>query len=102
MKNQFREKLFEKIQSEMRGVTGKQRDIAKAVEVTQKDVSLIKLGRIESFSTDKLIDMASKCGWSFSFEVVAGDRAAISGAVAKGEADLKASLDAINFDLDDL
>lgn len=95
MKTTFRAALFNKIRSEMLKVSGKQSEIATALAITQNDVSLIKLGRDYMLSTDKLIDIAQKCGWSFSFELVQGDRTAITGAVSKGEADFAAHMESV-------
>lgn len=90
MKELFRKELFDKIREAMLGVSGKQRDIAKALDITQNDVSLIKLGRERMLSTDKLIDIALKCGWTFKFSMVEGDATLLVGAVAKGKADFDA------------
>lgn len=95
MKDLFRSTLFEKIRSECTGVSGKQVKVAESIGVKQFDVSLIKRGQIDRFSTDKLIDIAKKCGWSFSFEMVQGDRTAIASAVSKGEADFAAHMNAV-------
>lgn len=97
MKQEMRNKLFEKIAAAMAASTGKQRDIAAALGITQKDVSVIKLGRVEMFSTDKLIDIAEKCGWTFSFKVVKGDSALMDSALSREKAIIKAELDAIDF-----
>lgn len=102
MKHKFRQELFDKIRSELMGVNGKQRDVAQSLGMTQKDVSVIKLGRIETFSTDKLLDMAGKCGWSFEFKVVEGDKALMAGAVAKGKTDMQKDLGRLKMDFDEM
>lgn len=95
MKHNFRNELFNKIRSEMQASTGKQRDIAASLGITQKDVSVIKLGRIETFSTDKLIDIADKCGWSFKFSMVEGDSTLIKNAISKEKEAFDAHMDRV-------
>lgn len=94
MKAKFRSALFEHIRGEIMGVNGKQSSVAESMGVKQCDVSMIKRGQVERFSTDKLIDIADKCGWSFSFDMVKGDDSLLVAAVSDGRAALDKVFDA--------
>lgn len=66
--SKFKEALFEEVAKRLDETTGvRQVDVAQQLGISQMQVSMIKRGRFDYFSLDKLVDIAAATGVSFEW-----------------------------------